>query len=987
MSGHMKHLVRTCVCLAAICLVGCAAEIVPDAPAIQFTDISSTVGIDFTHVSGTLEQRLIIESMSGGAAFFDYDDDSYLDVFVVDATRLEAPPPTATNRLYRNTTNPAGNDRRFQDVTDASGLRRTGWGMGCTTGDIDGDGHVDLYVTYFGANVLYRNEDGSHFSDITEAAGVGDPRWGTSAAFGDLDADGDLDLYVANYLVFDLQDPPNGGEFCSGWKGLDTFCGPHGLKAQADVLYRNDGDGRFTDISVETGVDEFRYPALGVLLSDTDRDGDQDLYVANDSRPNLLFRNDGDWQLTDIGPGAGVAMSEDGRSQAGMGVAVGDYNRDGNTDLFVTNFSDDVNTLYRNRGDGTFVDATFEASLGGLVRPYLGWSTTLFDADHDGWLDIFVANGHIYPQLSDHPSGLRYAQQNLLFRNEGGRFALQPPGPGLGGVHTSRGAAYGDYDNDGDTDLLVLNLNESPSFLRNDSSPDNQWLGLELVGSTSNRDGIGARVELTVDGSLRVQEARRAYGFQSAHDPRVTFGLGATPRVERVEIRWPSGHVQALQEPPLGRYLVVHEGLQGPSREYAAQRSASPGPAEPAVPGASSSVSPLVSPLVSSGAAEESGSAAENYQRGIEYYRSGRYEEALLALQSATSQRPQHVDSRYALGLVLYAGLGRFQEAADELEQVVQQDTLRADVRELLGAVYLGLNLPQRAIDALSEAARLQPKDWGIHHRLGLAYTRKGLIQEAAESFRHATRLAPYVPQAHLDLARLYERQNDSEAADRERALYERWAPVEDRVSRFKQEVSQYPDSLEARYLLGQAYVEQGRLKEAFDRFREAIERDSTYAEPYYGVGAVMHMGGDLQRAVMAYEKAVSLQPDLFLAHADLGQAYYQLGHYEPAAAAYQKALVLRPDLPITQSKLGLAYAQTGRVDEAIQAYGEALRQDSSLVDTRNALAHAYAAQARFDLAIEQWRAILRQDAAYPKVAELLDRAESAQARARQSIE
>ena len=556
----MKHLVRTCVCLAAICLVGCAAEIVPDAPAIQFTDISSTVGIDFTHVSGTLEQRLIIESMSGGAAFFDYDDDSYLDVFVVDATRLKAPPPTATNRLYRNTTNPAGNDRRFQDVTDASGLRRTGWGMGCTTGDIDGDGHVDLYVTYFGANVLYRNEDGSHFSDITEAAGVGDPRWGTSAAFGDLDADGDLDLYVANYLVFDLQDPPNGGEFCSGWKGLDTFCGPHGLKAQADVLYRNDGDGRFTDISVETGVDEFRYPALGVLLSDTDRDGDQDLYVANDSRPNLLFRNDGDWQLTDIGPGAGVAMSEDGRSQAGMGVAMGDFDADGAPDLLVTNFDDDYNTLYHNEGAGGFEDVSFSSGIGQPALAFVGFGAIFLDFDHDARLDIFVANGHVYPQIDTSGTNSTYAQHDHLFRNvDGSHFALfRPGGESPFESRVSRGASAADFDNDGDLDLFVTHLNDQPALYRNDAASGN-WLGISLEGHSSSRDGAGARVEVHTDGHVQVRECLRGSSFLSSEDPRLHFGLGTTLIVDSLTVHWPAGGKQRLVAVEANQYLLLRE--------------------------------------------------------------------------------------------------------------------------------------------------------------------------------------------------------------------------------------------------------------------------------------------------------------------------------------------------------------------------------------------------------------------------------------------
>lgn len=931
---------------------------------IRFTDLSSEVGLDFVHVSGTPQQRFIIESMGGGVAFLDYDGDGYLDAFVVDGTRVDAPPPETTNRLFRNIPSVDGSWRRFQEITEAAGLRRSGWGMGVAAGDYDSDGHVDLYVTYWGPNALYHNDGRGTFTDVTDAAGVGDPRWGTSAAFGDPDADGDLDLYVANYLAFDLGAPPNDGKPCSGWKGLDVFCGPHGLRSQADVLYRNDGMGGFSDVSRETGVADHHHPALGVLFADLDDDGDQDLYVANDSRPNLLFRNDGDWRLTEVAAWAGVAYSEDGRSQAGMGVAAGDYDGDGDLDLFVTNFSDDVNTLYQNQGDGTFVDATFAASLGGQVRPYLGWSTALFDADNDGWLDLFVANGHLYPQLTTHPSGLRYAQHNLLYRNEAGTFALLPHASLPGGVQVSRGTAFGDYDNDGDTDLLVMNLNGAPTFLRNDAGDGNNWLGLELVGVTSNRDGLGARVRLFAEGRLQVREAQRGYGYQSSHDPRVLFGLGSTERVDRVEIRWPSGHVQTLKDPELRRYLVVREGLEGVSESYATTVVNSPTTPTPAAPMPDE---PLYEPT---------GSPTGYYETGIGYYRLGRYQEALVELRRAVSLRPGHADARYALGLVLYSGLGRDDEAVTELEQAAAQHAQRADVRHLLGAAYLSLNRPARAVEVLLEAATLEPDSWQIRHRLGLAYARRGQTVEAGGAFGEAARLAPYKPQPHLKLARIHAHAGRVEAARRERMLFERWTPVEDEVLRYEQEIRQSPNSSEARYLLGQAYVEQGRLAEALARFRQAVELDTTYARAYYGIGAVLHLRGDVPEAILSYKKAARLAPDMVPLLADLGQAYQQTGQYGQSIASFRKALQLRRDLPLTWGKLGVTYAESGRLEEAIQAYATALQQDSTLVDVRSGLGGAYAATGRLGAAIEQWRAVLRQVPNHPRVAGLIRKAE-----------
>ena len=532
---------------------------------IQFSDVAEEAGLDFTHVSGSPEQRYILEAMSGGIAFVDYDGDGYLDVFVVGGTRVGATPDETHNRLYRNTGiagAAGGGERIFREVTEEAGLRRSGWGMGCAAGDYDNDGDVDLYITYWGPNALYRNEDDGHFAEVTQEAGVGDERWGSSAAFGDVDGDGYLDLYVANYLLFDFAAPPNGGEPCAGFKGREVFCGPQGLEPQADVLYRNEGDGGFTDVSRVTGISRHRYPGLGVVFGDYDDDGDQDIYVANDLEPNLLYRNDGHWRLSERGVPAGVAYSEDGRAQAGMGVDFGDYDNDGDLDLFVTNFSDDVNTLYQNRDDGSFVDATYVAGLGEEVQSYLGWSTAFFDADNDGWLDLFVANGHLYPQLEAGPPGLRYPQRNLFYWNEAGGFrrAGVVPGSGLAVEKVSRATAFGDYDNDGDVDLLVMNLNDTPTLLRNDGGNRHNWLGLELVEAERNRHAIGARVRVRAGDLEQVREVRRGYGFQSQHDPRLLFGLGARQRVEWMEIYWPSGRRQVLEEPPLRRYLVVREG-------------------------------------------------------------------------------------------------------------------------------------------------------------------------------------------------------------------------------------------------------------------------------------------------------------------------------------------------------------------------------------------------------------------------------------------
>ncbi|MCY3762341.1 MAG: CRTAC1 family protein [Gemmatimonadetes bacterium] len=544
---------------------GAPPQPAPSSPAnagkapFRFADASAGSGLEFVNVSGSRDQDYVLESMSTAAAFADYDGDGFLDLFAVNGTRLTGTAEGAGNRLFRNEPDPkegSGSARRFREVE--AGLGPSGWGMGCAAGDYDNDGDVDFHVTYWGPNRLYRN-DGGDFAEVAASAGVADRGWGSSAAFADLDADGLLDLYVTNYLEFDLERPPGGGGKCL-YKGLNVFCGPAYAPRQRDRLYRNEGGGTFADVSAAAGVEAHRLPGLGVVFGDFDGDADQDIYVANDGEPNLLFRNDGGWRFAEIARTAGAAYSLDGMAQASMGVHAGDFDNDGDLDLFTTNFSDEYNTLYRNGGGGSFEDATGEAGLGENALPFLGWGTGFVDFDNDGWLDLFVANGHLHPELDRSFLGLFYAQRNLLYHNRGGRFV--EVGAGSGGVWSiekvSRAAAVGDYDNDGDADLFVMNLNDTPTLLRNDSGGGSGWLGLRLTGTESNRDAIGARVKVRGGGMEQVREVQRGYSFQAQNDPRLLFGLGGG-KVGEVEILWPSGRRQLIADPPPGRYLKVRE--------------------------------------------------------------------------------------------------------------------------------------------------------------------------------------------------------------------------------------------------------------------------------------------------------------------------------------------------------------------------------------------------------------------------------------------
>ena len=944
---------------------GQPTEAVPMAAApvthVQFEDVTQRSGLDFEHTSGTRDQPYILESMSAGGAFLDYDGDGYLDVFLVNATRWEAGPAAPISRLYRNsgkTDGDGGGEPSFQDVTDEAGVGHSGWGMGCAVGDYDNDGDVDLYITQWGANVLYRNEGRGSFLDVSEEAGVDDDGWGSSAAFGDIDADGHLDLYVANYLEFDIDDPPGEGLPCSGWKGLDVYCGPMGMEPQTDVLYRNGGDGRFTDVTSQTEVAAHKRPALGVAFGDYDDDGDQDIYVANDSEPNLLFRNDGEWQLREVGTLAGSAYSEDGRAQAGMGIASGDFDNDGDLDLFVTNFSDDVNTLYRNLGTGSFRDATAAAGLDGSVRPFLGWSTAFFDADNDGWLDLFVANGHIYPQVDIHPSGIRYAQRNLMYRNVEGVFHLVAAAQaGLGEIKVSRGAAFGDYDNDGDIDVLVMNLNDTPTLLKNRGADGGNWIGLHLIGEASNRDALGARVRVFAEGQggVQLREVQSGYGYQSQHDRRALFGLGGQQRVQRVEIAWPSGHVQIIVEPPTGRYLVVREGVEV-AYESSYGGSSSPGAARVSAEPAEAESEPSLHPRID---AHADWSAEDHYRAGVELYKQGRYEEALEAMRPAIGLRADYMEALYALGVVLYGGLGRPAEAMHFLEEAARIDSASATVRKLLGTVYLSLNQNERAQQVLKAAASLDPDDWDGRNQLGLAQTRLGDLAAAGASFRQAALRAPWEPHPHLNLAQTYRRLGYAGASARESAIFDRLEHLRDDAEYYQTEVERDTSAAEPHFQLGRAYFLQGRTARALPLFRRALELAPDYGLARYGLGAALHSTGNLEGAIEAYRSAYQHDPNLAMALSDLGRAYHEAGKLEEAIAAYREALRKHPGLAMARSNLGDLYASQGRAEDAIAQYRAALDADPTLVSTQNALFGVYATEGRIDEARREWKSLI----------------------------
>jgi hypothetical protein len=535
----------------------------PQAPAvaIRLVDVAEQAGLTLLNICGGPVKDYIVEVNGNGAALFDYDNDADLDVLIANGSTLENMTQGGDQMvaLFRN-----DGKAQFADVTPASGLRARGWGMGTCVADYDNDGFQDVYVTAFGPNLLFHNNGDGTFSDRTARAGVGDPRWSTNCAFADYDRDGDLDLYVANYLTFSERTIAKRGVSpdCK-YLGVDVMCGPKGLAGEPDVLYRNNGDDTFFDVTESAGIVDPGHYGFGVLFSDLDDDGWPDIFVANDSVPNLLFRNTRNGSFAEAGLRLGLALSGDGKPQASMGADAGDFDGDGRLDVFVTNFSHDYNTLYRNSAEGFFTDVSRAAGVVPPALSYLGWGTGFVDADNDGLLDLFVANGHVYPQIDRSGLGTTYVQRKQLFRNLGkGRFreVSGESGSGLAIEKSSRGAAFGDIDNDGDIDVLVINMNDRPTLLRNDTPSGNGWITLKLVGRGPNRDAIGARVRLEDNGSVQVAEVRSGGSYLSHNDMRIHLGLGPRTAVPPVLVRWPDGALERFDGLTPNAIHVVRQG-------------------------------------------------------------------------------------------------------------------------------------------------------------------------------------------------------------------------------------------------------------------------------------------------------------------------------------------------------------------------------------------------------------------------------------------
>ena len=522
---------------------------------LRFTQATVEAGIHFRHEDGRSGEKYYLETLGAGAAWFDYNRDGKIDIYFVNGADLPGMQSAVlpTNAIYRN-----DGDGVFTDVSQDAGVNNSSYGFSCAVGDYNNDGFPDLYVTNFGPNILYRNNGDGSFTDVTEIACVGDESWGVSAAFADYDNDGNLDLFVTNYVEYDIKENPQCGRF-----GLRTHCGPEAFKGTSCVLYKNNGDETFTDVTNEAGVFNPNGKGMGVIWCDYDNDRNLDLFVANDKLADWLYRNNGDGTFTDVGLSSGVALNEMGIAYSSMAPIFGDINNDGWFDLLITNFQDEPNSVYANEGNGLFSDITYRSKIGGATLPRLAWGADFADFDNDGYVDLFVATGHLDDNIQAINPTITYAQQNQLFWNQGDSSFAEVSNSSGNGLHlkkVSRGTALGDYDNDGDIDILVTNSNQAPDLLRNDSINQNHWLIFTTVGTRSNRSGIGTRIKVVAAGKSLMREVKSGGSYPSHSDMRLHFGLGKSDKADFVEIQWPSSLVERFKDVKGDRFLVAKEG-------------------------------------------------------------------------------------------------------------------------------------------------------------------------------------------------------------------------------------------------------------------------------------------------------------------------------------------------------------------------------------------------------------------------------------------
>ena len=1028
----MDRQVATYEALAAFLLLwGCGRE--PDSPAadpplrpqersaptIRFADVTAAAGIHFKHTSGLSGRKYGVETLGSGAAFFDYNGDGYMDLYVVNGADLPGhiSPQPPRNALYRNRA-----DGRF--VETAAGVADTSYGMGCSAGDYDNDGDADLFVANFGTNVLYRNE-GGRFADVTAAAiPDSDLSWSTGSAFADYDLDGDLDLYVANYLDYQFETDPLDETGCL--KKDRRHYAPTEYPGRRDFLYRNEADGRFVDVTEEAGLFSLEGRELGAVFFDWDGDGDPDLFQANDATPNFLYRNEGNGSFSEIGLAAGAAYNEAGKPEGGMGTDIADTDGDGHLEIVVTNFQWESNTLYQSKGDGLWRDRSTASGLGAPSFDRLAFGVNFFDIDRDGDPDLYVANGHIDENIADFDPQVSHGQRDQLFLNDGeGRFAeiSAQAGPFFQRTMVGRGSATADYDNDGDGDLFVVNSNQPAVLLRNDTASANHWLALRLVGTRSNRDGLGSRVTVQTGDREQTQQTRSSFSYLSQSDPRLFFGLGAYDRADRIDIAWPSGIRQQLKDVEADQLLEILEPTEPvadhtgdsihKSTLQAGEHSTPPAfeleqfwrEAPPvlidagrfAPPDGTGRASVEDVDALTAAVASSPRDPDAHFRLAEALHQLRRYEAAEVHYQKAVALDSSHAQFYTGLGKLygdqgdrtkalavlqralalgdeaiphyylgnFYASQGSYQQAILHYQQAIERRSNYEQAYVNLAGVHARQTEYSTAIQVLTRGVDALPGSAELKFRLGWNYFVQGRYAAALEQFQQVVRLDPQRHQAYDFMARIYMAQEKGEEAQQ----------------LLRQALSTYPDASALLVRLGGLLLDAGDPVQASEYLERAIRSDPDRAEAYYNLGqAYLRIGlSDRGHAVLRYfellqtnyqelldlKTAIVLNPSDATACFGLGKIYGRIGRYEAARQSYLAVLKIVPSHIDAQNNLGNIYLRQQRPHQAIQVFSALLQADSSYVRAYNNLGYAYLAIDQPQRAIQTYKKAIAIDPQY----------------------
>jgi len=961
----------------------------PVDPRVRFVDATDAAGIDFVHTSGRSGRKYGIETMGSGVAVLDYDNDGYVDLYMVNSADLpghvSATPPR--NALYHN-----GRDGRFTEIGREVGVADTSYGMGCAVGDYDNDGDADLFISNVGPNVLYRNDgerDGQwRFTDIAPRTILKEDRdWSTGCAFVDYDLDGDLDLYVANYLHYELEQDvlDENGMLQRPRRHL----APTEYPGQRDFLYRNDGDDHFTDVTAEAGLlrTSWKERKLGSIFFDADNDGDPDLFQGNDATPNYFYRNDGDGTFTELSLLAGVAYNEAGRPEGTMGVNAADMDGDGYQDLAMTSFQWESNTLYNNLGNSSFKDESVGSGLATTSFDKLSFGINSLDADNDGDLDLYVANGHIDEDIQEFDPQAAYAQRDQLYLNDGEGHLTDvtaQAGPGFDMKMVGRGSAVADYDNDGDLDIFTLNSNQRGVLLRNDTPPTHHWLALRLEGRRSNRDGIGARIAIHAGGRTQMLEARGASSYLSQNDPRLFFGLGEMEKVERIEIFWPSGIYQELRGVAADRFIEVMEPAD---QQPVARRETA----------------------IAAATAETASSASADLEHAWEMAplsvpealvksASRRTFLNLSALRAEVEAGPHEAPAHFALAAALRQRRD-YPAAERSYRRALELNPGYAAARIGLGQMHGDRGDLGRAMEEFTEAIRLDSTLAEPHFLLGNIRVRMQQLDQSVPHYERAIALDPQYLHAYVNLSGTHSRQTDygpaiqalqrglealPESADLRFRLgwvYFVQARYDESLEQLRQVVRQEPDRSDAHELIAQIYLTQEKIREAREALRQGLAADSTSAPLRARLGVLLREQGALEEAILLLQRAVRENPDREEAYYNLAQAYLSRGEEERAGVLlrqfkllqdnhqdildHKTAIMLNPNDAQAYFNLGAVYSRIGRNEAARHAYGAALMIDPRHVEARNNLGNVYFRRRQLARAIEQYRTVLRYDSTY----------------------